>query len=192
MLENFPLELLDYVCVCGWQHTVMPSLNKWQHLDICPSFVVPSPYTSRICLSIFSGQIFLAFENHISDCMAHVAEFFIFVFIFTDYREWRKTLWHSTTQRMCFPWHIGDDGPFEEVHASPTWQICVTDSYFLDAPCVMSCSVMGSILLLYVYMCTFCSFLVLQNTLFFHKENKKQECGAQVSYDSFVAGSTEI
>jgi hypothetical protein len=41
-----------------------------------------------------SEWIFLAFKNHITDCILQVLAFFIFVFIFNDYSKWGKKLWH--------------------------------------------------------------------------------------------------
>lgn len=88
-----------------------------------------------------SEWIFLAFKNHITDCILQVLAFFIFVFIFKDYSKWGKKLWHCTAQYMCSLWHTEGWLIFTGRFMSPAWLLFVIISYFLDAPC--TCGELG-------------------------------------------------
>lgn len=59
-------------------------------LHTSPSFVVLHHRFQQSA----SEWIFLAFKNHITDCILQVLAFFIFVLIINDYSKWGKKLWH--------------------------------------------------------------------------------------------------
>ena len=110
-IEIFPLEIIDPCASAGdgaRSHLILPSLNNRHHFLTFPSFIVPSPYTSAICLSISAEWTFLACEYPIISRTSQVSGFSIFVFLLNDYSERRKS-WHRNTQYMCYPCHTEDE-----------------------------------------------------------------------------------
>jgi hypothetical protein len=82
--------IVNWTCIL-----ILPSLN-WHHLFTIPSFTVPSPYSSTICLWISTGQTFWAFTNCMTYHTLHIAGFSIFMFIFS-YSKW----WESYDTVLC-------------------------------------------------------------------------------------------